>query len=103
MKSWHKKKRRATALERFKKEQKVILNQLASLVQHPITPTQDIINDTEFSLLTETRQQQVLDHAIQFNNDVLLAKKQLEVSRRALKESGSNFMPTVSAFWSLST
>ncbi|MCV5665283.1 TolC family protein, partial [Escherichia coli] len=65
-------------------------------VQYPVTPSQDIYESVPLAEISESEQREILEQALKLNNDLLVAKKTVERSRRGLKESGSNFVPTVS-------
>ncbi|MEZ8943267.1 TolC family protein [Vibrio sp. 10N.247.311.12] len=83
-------------LRTLQKDRRVILNGLSIQIQYPITPSQDIYESVPLKEINETEQRSIMDQALKLNNDLLVAKKNVERSRRSLKESGSNFLPTVS-------
>ncbi|WP_104041338.1 TolC family protein [Vibrio hyugaensis] len=86
----------ANRLRTLEKDRRVILNGLSIQIQYPITPSQDIYESVPLAEISESEQRAILEQALKLNNDLLVAKKTVERSRRGLKESGSNFLPTVS-------
>ncbi|WP_122032201.1 TolC family protein [Aliivibrio sp. EL58] len=86
----------ANRLRTLQKDRRVILNSLSIQIQYPITPSQDIYESVPLLAISESEQRSILEQALRLNNDLLIAKKTVERSRRSLKESGSNFLPTVS-------
>ncbi|EGR0146427.1 TolC family protein [Vibrio alginolyticus] len=86
----------ANRLRTLEKDRRVILNGLEIQVQYPVTPSQDIYESVPLAEISESEQREILEQALKLNNDLLVAKKTVERSRRGLKESGSNFVPTVS-------
>ncbi|MUK61849.1 TolC family protein [Aliivibrio fischeri] len=86
----------ANRLRTLQKDRRVILNSLSIQIQYPITPSQDIYESVPLVAISESEQRSILEQALRLNNDLLIAKKTVERSRRSLKESGSNFLPTVS-------
>ncbi|MDG2855957.1 TolC family protein, partial [Vibrio parahaemolyticus] len=86
----------ANRLRTLEKDRRVILNGLEIQVQYPVTPSQDIYESVPLEEISESEQREILEQALKLNNDLLVAKKTVERSRRGLKESGSNFVPTVS-------
>ncbi|WP_045461966.1 TolC family protein [Vibrio hyugaensis] len=86
----------ANRLRTLEKDRRVILNGLSIQIQYPITPSQDIYESVPLAEISESEQRAILEQALKLNNDLLVAKKTVERSRKGLKESGSNFLPTVS-------
>jgi outer membrane protein TolC len=80
----------------LQKDRRVILNGLSIQIQYPITPSQDIYESVPLQEINETEQHSIMNQALKLNNDLLVAKNNVERSRRSLKKSGSNFLPTVS-------
>ncbi|PMH42204.1 ABC transporter permease [Vibrio sp. 10N.286.49.B3] len=83
-------------LRTLHKDQTVTLNDLAALVQYPITPSQDIFDSVPLEPISDNDKNNIISEAIKLNNDIMVANKNLEKSRRELKESSANFLPSVS-------
>ena len=83
-------------LRTLQKDRRVILNGLSIQIQYPITPSQDIYESVPLKEINESEQRSIMAQALKLNNDLLVAKKNVERSRRSLKESGTNFLPSVS-------
>ncbi|MFA0707200.1 TolC family protein, partial [Vibrio sp. 10N.222.48.A3] len=77
-------------LRTLQKDRRVILNGLSIQIQYPITPSQDIYESVPLKEINESEQHSIMDQALKLNNDLLVAKKNVERSRRSLKESGTN-------------
>ena len=86
----------ANRLRTLQKDRQVILNSLSTQIQYPSVPSQDIYESVPLLAISKSEQRTILEQALRLNNDLLVAKKTVERSRRSLKESGSNFFPTIS-------
>ncbi|MCG9661588.1 TolC family protein [Vibrio mediterranei] len=87
----------ANRLRTLGKDKDVILNTLELLTQYPVIPTQDLERSLILSEISLDRSGDLLEQAMQYNNDIIVSEKTLERSFRTLKETGSNFAPSLSA------
>ncbi|GEA61940.1 TolC family protein [Vibrio comitans] len=86
----------ANRLRSLKKDRDIILNRLNSTVQYPVTPMQDLKPEVLFDLINEHDKSELIKDAIKYNNSVLVSKLEVEIAKRTLRESGSDFLPNVS-------
>jgi outer membrane protein TolC len=87
----------ANRLRTLGKDKDVILNTLELLTQYPVIPTQDLERSLILSEITFERSGDLLEQAMQYNNDIIVSEKTLKRIFRTLKETGSNFAPSLSA------
>ncbi|USD61909.1 TolC family protein [Vibrio sp. SCSIO 43140] len=87
----------ANRLRTLGKDKDVILNTLELLTQYPVIPTQDLQRSLLLAEITLDKRNDLLTQAMQYNNDIIVSEKTLERSFRTLKETGSNFAPSVAA------
>ncbi len=86
----------ANDLRTLKKDQRVLINKLENLIQYPAAISYDLIATTELESLPSDTVSRLDAVAAQENLDVQIAKKQVFKSKSLLRESGSNFLPSLS-------
>ncbi|MGL6259389.1 TolC family protein [Vibrio sp. WXL210] len=83
-------------LRSLRKDRQVILNDLAVLIQNPITPSQDLYSRAELDEFDQQQTRQLIEESLRYNSSVLISKNTLDISRQSLKESGATFLPSLS-------
>lgn len=83
-------------LRSLRKDRQVILNDLAVLIQNPITPSQDLYSRAELDEFDQRQTRQLIEDSLRYNSSVLISKNTLDISRQSLKESGATFLPSLS-------
>ncbi|MDR9826616.1 TolC family protein [Vibrio sp. FNV 38] len=83
-------------LRSLRKDRDVILNDLSLLLQHPVTPSEDLLSRAELDQFDRTQILVLVNDALKFNSSVLIARNTLEITRQGLKEASANFIPTLS-------
>ncbi|USD40036.1 TolC family protein [Vibrio sp. SCSIO 43135] len=86
----------ANDLRTLRKDQKVLIRQLENFVQYPVVVSYDLVSSTQLQSLTKDLTQQLNTLASQENLDIQIAKRQVSKNRNQLRESGSDFLPSLS-------
>ncbi len=86
----------ANDLRTLKKDQRVLIKKLENLAQYPIMISYDLITTTELESLPSDTVSRLDSIAAQENLDVQIAKRQVFKSKSLLRESGSDFLPSLS-------
>lgn len=89
------KERTADSLRTLRKDQRIILNNLANIVQQPLKPDFDLQSNIQFEAISPARQSEL--NSIMYTSDLslLIAKHEVSKSRQVLKETGSTFIPSL--------
>lgn len=87
----------ANDLRTLKKDQRILVSKLINLVQSPVNVTYDLKKTTQFKAF-ETADVNSLDKMLpQANLDIIIARQQVSRNNSLLSESGSDFLPSLSA------
>ncbi|MDV5167891.1 TolC family protein [Photobacterium rosenbergii] len=89
------KERTADSLRTLRKDQRIILNNLANIVQQPLKPDFDLQSSIQFEAISSARQNEL--NSIMYTSDLtlLIAKQEVNKSRQVLRETGSTFVPSL--------
>lgn len=79
----------------LKKEKQVILNDLNNILQVNTTPTFDLNKLAYFPKIESPKKIFLKKTMYQLNTDILISKKQLNLSKQKIKETQSEFSPTL--------
>ncbi len=82
-------------LRTLEKDTQVILGELSNMVQYPVVPSQDIIENLMLEEITNLDRTSIYND-IPFNNDVLIARKTLDRGYQQLDAEKANFIPDLS-------
>ena len=90
------KERTADSLRTLRKEQRIILNELANIIQQPLQPDFDLQSSIQFEEISSARQNEL--NSIMYTSDLslLIAKQEVSKSRQVLRETGATFAPSLS-------
>lgn len=77
------------------KDNLIILNELNTLVQTPVSPSEDLVEQLNFALFSNQEQQHILAQ-LPYNYEVMIAKNQVKASELASRSSKSRFYPNLS-------
>ncbi|MGR5142255.1 TolC family protein [Photobacterium sp. DNB23_23_1] len=89
------KERTADSLRTLKKDQRIILNSLANIVQQPLKPDFDLQSSIQFGAIPPSRQTELNNIMYASDLSLLIAKQAVTRSRQVLKETGAAFVPSV--------
>ncbi|WP_255526668.1 TolC family protein [Photobacterium sp. BZF1] len=89
------KERTADSLRTLRKDQRIILNDLANILQQPLKPDFDLQSSIQFEAISSARQNEL--NSIMYTSDLslLIAKQEVNKSRQVLRETGSTFAPSL--------
>jgi outer membrane protein len=86
----------ANDLRSLNKDQRILVNKLENLVQSPVNVTYDLIKTAEFNVLENTHVVKLDSKLIKENLAIIISKQQVTRNRSLLRESGSDFLPSLS-------
>ncbi|WP_232321902.1 TolC family protein [Photobacterium jeanii] len=89
------KERTANTLRSLKKDQRIVLTKLETLVLQPVSPDFDLQSAVDFEPIGNQQQRQLNQVMYESDYQLLIAQRQVTQSRQALKETGADFVPSL--------
>lgn len=83
-------------LRTLKKDEDNTIYELSSLIQTTKIPSYDIKEELKFDSISNISKKMIIRKSLELNNELIISKKDVDISYNKLKESKSAFLPTLS-------